>query len=97
MYYNIYVLAHTILLSACWHRDGSETDLLDVHEVRAWWQLLDEEALDWEAVMGQASSDDVRLALIERSCTHRVGAAFFVDGQRIKVGSRGQTGWTAGT
>ena len=40
--------------------------------------------------MAQASTDDVRLSLLDRASTHRVGLRQYVDDQRIKVASRGQ-------
>ena len=55
------------------HSDGREANRLDVAEVEAWWTVLANGGIDWDAALSQASSDAVRLALVDRSSPKRVG------------------------
>ena len=77
------------------YRNGSSSELLDINEVNAWWEMLAEGALAWCSVMSQCSCDDVRLALLNRACETRVGPALFVDDTRIKTDCRGHASYVS--
>ena len=56
-----------ILTSFHKHRNGLEAPFLDVSEVDMWWQALASGTLPCNSVMASASSDTVRLAILNRS------------------------------
>ena len=71
-------------------KDGSDADEVDNLEVQAWQSLLAVQPEAWERAMQNASSDAVRLRLLDVASSVRVGARAFVDDSRAKVASRAQ-------
>ena len=75
-------------------RDGTDAPVLDTDEVEQW-QILQQAGESWATIMNGASSDAVRLALLDSTATVRVGLRAFVDDIRCPVSSRGQCGLVA--
>ena len=73
---------------------GVTAEILHMQEVIAWNDLRMQGALDWWSIMEQASTDDIRLALLDEASTVRVGAIQYVDDTKIKIASRSQAVWT---
>ena len=71
-----------------------QAEMLDPDEVEMWQKLVMDGSADWPSVMMQASSDDVRLAILDEASSMRVRLKQYVDDMKIKVASRAQLAWT---
>lgn len=76
------------------HTNQSDAGILDLGEVDIWWDLLQNNRASWDTAFAHASSDAVRLCLLNRSCTLRVGPRCYVDDIRHKTDSRGHSQMT---
>ena len=74
--------------------DRTDADILDISEVRQWHQVAISGALSWEQIMQAASSDPIRLALVDTTATIFVGTRHYLDDQRTKIASRAQAAHT---
>ena len=74
------------------HCTGVDADLLDGAEVDTWLELAKEGQVGSDVIMASASSDAVRLAILDATCTIVVGLRQYIDDQRAKAASRGQAG-----
>ena len=70
--------------------DRSDHGNLDMDEVTQWSLLAASGASSWENIMASASSDAVRLALVDTTATVVVGTRHYLDDQKTKIASRAQ-------
>jgi len=68
-----------------------EAEAPDLAEVDQWMSLIDTGNLGWLPAMQAASSDSVRLAMVDRSASIIVGLRQYLDDQKCKVAGRAQT------